>query len=396
MRKTSVGKANFYDLMAAGMLCLSAGSLYGWSGLSLALTDRFGLGASGVGAVFSVAILAFTVAVLISARLPDRLRGLMAGVIAAAIGACATVLAAMASSYTAYLLCFGLGFGAASGLIYTASLEIASESPAPGQAAPAMVALFGMGGAVFGAAMRWLVNAGYGLWSIWPVPASLVLACVFALYVIVRTPPMPTASTAPSAPAAPLSVTPGTIAGLWVLFALAATAGLTCLGLALTILADRSPLPSLAAASVFAIAIANTAGRLAVAGLTRCIRAPDIVALGCALCIVALAGLLMVEGAGRALALLILLASGYGVIASGIPVLTRSLLQPGEFGRVFPIVLTGWGMAGFLAPGLSGQVRDATGGFDVVLIGCLITSTLAAAIALVFGLRLRRRVPGGL
>jgi MFS transporter, OFA family, oxalate/formate antiporter len=387
----TTGNANLSGLVAAGLLCLSAGSLYGWSGLSMALTDRFALGATGVGEVFSVAILAFTTAVLLSARMPARLRGLGAAVIAGGVGAGATTLAALAPSYLMFLVSFGLGFGAASGVIYTASLDIASETAAPARTVPAMVALFGLGGALFGAGMRVLVNVGQGLWSIWPVTVALVLASAFGLLVLWRAPPVGCGTSASSGLPARLSVTRRTVAGLWVLFALAAAAGLMCLGLALTILADRAPHPRLAAAAVFVIALANTVGRLAVAWLSRLMRAPEIVVLGCLQCIFALTGLLLLPGASGALACLVLLAAGYGVVASGMPLLTRTLLQPGEFGRVFPIVLTGWGAAGFLAPRLSGQVRDATGSFDAVIIGCLVTSGLAAAVALALGLRGRTR-----
>jgi len=63
------------SLVAAGSLCLAAGGLYGWGGLTLALTDKFNLGSAQIDEVFSVAMFAFSGAILLSARLPPPLRG---------------------------------------------------------------------------------------------------------------------------------------------------------------------------------------------------------------------------------------------------------------------------------------------------------------------------------
>ena len=243
---------------------------------------------------------------------------------------------------------------------------------------PAMVAHFGLGGAVFDAGTRALVAEGPGLWSIWPVTLALAFASAFGSVVHWQTPHTKRGeSLSTTASSATASLAPFQIAGLWLLFALGAMSGLMYLALARTILADLSSGPGLASFAVFAIAIANMTGRLAVAWLQRALAAPVIVVPGNKVCVIALTGLLLGNDAFVALGFLAVLVAGYGVIASGMPLLTRSMLQSGEFGRVFPVVLTGWGAAGFLAPRLSAQLRDMTGDFDLALRLCLATSVAA-------------------
>jgi len=249
------------SLVAAGSLCLAAGGLYGWGGLTLALADKFNLGSAQIDEVFSVAMFAFSGAILLSARLPPPLRGLLAATAAGWLGASATLLAAMAPGYPDFLMCYGLGFGAARGTIYNASLEMASESSSSGGAMPAMVAHFGLGGAVFDAGTRALVAEGPGLWSIWPVTLALAFASAFGSVVHWQTPHTKRGeSLSTTASSATASLAPFQIAGLWLLFALGAMSGLMYLALARTILADLSSGPGLASFAVFAIAIANMPG----------------------------------------------------------------------------------------------------------------------------------------
>ena len=367
------------QLSTAGFLCLAAGSLYGWSGLSSALSNEYGVGATEVGTVFSVAILAFTGALLIAARLPDRLRGLPAATFAGAFGTAATILAAAAHSYPLFLAAFGLGFGSASGMIYASALDIAAAARKPSVAAPTMVALFGLGGAIFGGLMRYLVGQGEGLWSIWPVTCAIGAATLVGLVVLSRGPLRQQNNPALTAREV-VALPTRKVATLWVLFAFAAMPGLMCLGLSVQILSDRAASPDLSSLAVFLIACGNTGGRLVVAFLQRLLGPAAIVMLGTLLCDVSLAGLLASHTSGAAVVLLVVLATGYGVIASGMPVLTRSFTEPWQFGRVFPLILTGWGAAGLLAPRISGQIRDATGQFNLAFWLCLAASLLAAVV----------------
>ena len=78
----------------------------------------------GAGLVFSVAIVSFTVAVIVAPRLPPRFTGLRGCVMFAMLGALCLLLAMTAATYPLFLLAFSVGFGIASGAIYINALSV--------------------------------------------------------------------------------------------------------------------------------------------------------------------------------------------------------------------------------------------------------------------------------
>jgi hypothetical protein len=370
------------DQIGAGLLCFGAGSLYGWSGLSGALKDRFLVGATEVGEVFSLAIVSFAAAIMLCPRLPSRFRGLRGACVAGLFGAAATALATIAPDYTTFLACFSFGMGATSGAIYVFALELGAESPRPGLAAPIMVALFGLGGAVFGPTMRLLVEAGMGLAALWTVTATLIVGTVIGIALSSNR--SAAAVLATSTPTAlPPPVSRGLIIFLWLTFAFGSISGLMCLGLALPILVDRGASVQLQSLGLLAVALANTLGRLTVGWLQSVLLPARIVAAAASLSALGVLALLLSSQPGAGVVALFILAAGYGLTAAGIPVLTRKLLFAGQFRNVFPIVLTGWGAAGLLSPWLTGVIRDATGSFNPTFVLCAVACSIALALSIV-------------
>jgi len=136
------------------------------------------------------------------------------------------------------------------------------------------------------------------------------------------------------------------------------------LGLAAKMM-DASAVPiHIATLSLAGVAIGNTLGRLSIAGLVRINGISFCFSIAIALSIFGLlcAALDEVLPFG-----LILIASGYGMIASSIPILIRQIYGPQAFPKIFSLMMTAWGTAGFLAPWAGGLIFDISGRFDAAL-----------------------------
>jgi len=111
-------------LISAAVICFCAGGLYGWSALIPVIENRFGTSTEQSGLVFSTAIVAFSIAVIVSPRLPAKYNGLDGCIAFGVYGAVCLILATIAPNFPLFLISFGLGFGACSGVIYINALAI--------------------------------------------------------------------------------------------------------------------------------------------------------------------------------------------------------------------------------------------------------------------------------
>ena len=353
------------QIAPAGLLCFAAGSLYAWSALIPALRARYAVGVAEAGQVFSLAIVAFSVAVMVAPRLPQRARGLTGAAAAGVLAALATALAVLAPDYRLFLVCFSLGFGTMSGAIYIFTLEIAAASRSPGMATPLMVAAFGLGGVVFGPLMRRLVAAGWGTGALFSVALTLLLAA--AVVLAMRRAPVVGLTSAEVADAE----FPGSVrilVLLWLTFGFGSGAGLMTLGLASTLIEDRGASVGLSSLVLAGVAIGNTGGRLSVGLLARHLKPALIVVLSPLLGIGGLMLLTLLPNTLVSAAALTIVATSYGLLASAMPVLTRSVSGAQGFRKAFSIVFTSWGVAGLVAPWLAGKIHDVTGSFSLAIV----------------------------
>ncbi len=131
-------------LISVGSVCFCAGGLYGWSALIAPMQRAFDVSTAQTGLVFSIAIVCFTAAVLVTPHVAPHIAPLrrLAGFSWA--GAISLVLASLAPSYSVFVLCFSAGFGTFSGAIYISAIAVAAQSARPLRTTPLMVAAFGM------------------------------------------------------------------------------------------------------------------------------------------------------------------------------------------------------------------------------------------------------------
>lgn len=373
----------FKKLFLAGLICFCAGGLYGWSALITPLQQAFPISTADAGFVFSIAIVAFTIAVLSTPYLPMFLRGFRGLSLLGVFASIWLCLSSIAPNFATFIIFFGVGFGASSGAIYMVTLSIATETTMPKVATPIMVAVFGLGGAVFGPIWRILSALEFGLLSILVLPLMFVLVS-FIGFSVSQEQSTTTKTSEPNATIETVSRRPLHIVILvWMLFAFGSVGGLMVLGLASKMLDFAGSSLFLASFALAGIAIANTSGRLSVAGLNQRYNPISISAFAAIIGVIGLLIAALPENAGLVSIALVLVAFGYGVMASAVPSITGSLFGQQSFARTFPIIFTAWGAAGLSAPWIAGAVFDATGNFSGAIYAALCANLLAVLIAFI-------------
>lgn len=370
-------------LTATCLVCFCAGALYGWSALVAPLQVHFAITLAQSGLVFSLALLAFTAAVITAPFASARIGVMRVLALSAGCGALCICAAAFAPGFALFTAAFSLGFGAMSGAIYSAALSLAASHARARIATPVMVACFGLGGAVFGPLWRGLGAQGWGLSALLPLAGALFLCAIFAA--------MSARAHSTGALRAQLDDTPlprAVLLLVWALFAAGTFAGLMVLGMASKIMDDSGAAVMLVSAVLAAVAVANTSGRLGAAWLS----VQRSLWMSCALSLGGLAIAASSAAVPWAMGLgLVCIAAGYGLMASSVPLLTARSVGPARFGRAFGVVFTAWGAAGFIAPWMAGMLFDRHGDFMLAYL----CAALSSALCLPLIWALQRRVPLG-
>lgn len=328
------------------------------------------------GLIFSFAIVSFTTAILLSPAVMTHKPPPFRLAVFGALAMVSITFSALANSYVAFVILFSGGFGAMSGALYITTLGAAANSTHHATMTPIMVASFGAGGAVFGPLWRLTDDWGWGLSGLFLLSAGLCFAC--ALLVMTHRRGGENNKAHPvDAPQAMLATKHARMCFclIWLTFAFGSFGGLMVLGLAAKMM-DGAALPiGVTTLSLAGIAIGNTLGRLSIAGVFRI--------SGIWVCLATSIGLSMIglicATIEQALPLgLILIAVGYGMTASSIPVLTRQTFGVRRFQRAFAFMMTAWGTAGFIAPWVGGYIFDISGRFDAALWVAVVMMALCA------------------
>ena len=244
-------------------------------------------------------------------------------------------------------------------------MSIAAGTHLHSVATPVVVASFGAGGAVFGPLWRVLGNYGWGLKGLSFLVAGLILSAVFSAFLKTPSRHIRTETAQRLQPDKEAS---RQVVMIWLTFALGSYSGLMVLGLAAKIM-DASEIGIVVASAALAgIAICNTGGRLSVAVTAQKLGLRACLWMSFSATIIGLLLLLLGGAAAITISLgLLLIAAGYGIVASTIPVITRAAFGPRDFSRRFAVVFTAWGFAGFSAPWIAGVIFDRMGSFDLAI-----------------------------
>lgn len=372
-------------LFSAAAICFCAGGLYGWSALIPVIETQFGGSTEQSGLVFSIAIVAFSIAVIVSPRLPPQVNGLRGCIVFGLCGALFLILAMVVSTYVLFLIFFGSGFGICSGAIYINALATAAQSSRPAVITPLLVASFGLGGVVYGLIWRLLVVQGWGVLALLPLVMALVLAC-FSAYKVNRRSAFvlkvnSTTSTVPVELGNPMLSKPIVFVLLWLGFGLGSAGGLMVLGLAGKMTDSIGASATLTSIAIAGVAVGNTVGRLSVSGINIAIKPINTAILAVS---IAAIGLFITGLASSPVSVtigIIVVALGYGAVASTIPALVSAIYGKAHFARVFSFVFSAWGVAGLVAPWLAGALHDTTGDF-LMAVRIALLATIGSAITL--------------
>jgi MFS transporter, OFA family, oxalate/formate antiporter len=376
-------RAHPVAVIAAGALvCLSAGSIYGWSLFYQPIEADLKIGRAWLSGAFSIASILFAAAMVVAPMLfrgrPAPLLALLSGILCAA----GTAIPGLVRELWCVVAGYGLLFGAGCGIAYSVALQ-ANMMALPqrrGLAAGLTAGSGALGSVAAAIAFRAGITA-FGPWQtlIWAgvffVAVSLLAAALMRGIAM----PVPGRSTAANksetAAERRIEIT------LWLGFFFGACAGLMALGHAAGIaLAYGGALAPVALATAL-ITGGNGIGRLGAGWLADLLPVRRILVAAPLLAALALAALALVPDASLALVVLAATGLAYGAMAATYPASVAIYFGVARTATVYGRVFTSWGIAGLAAPGLGGYIFDLSGGYAVALGLAAGAGLLSAAVA---------------
>ena len=311
------------------------------------------------------------------------------GAVACFIGAAGLAAAALAPTFTIFLVAYGVLFAMASGLGYSAGLQmaVASGVSRPGLATGTIVAAFALGAVALGPIMGRISAEGQLAFALM-LPAAL-LAGTGGLSIVVQWACPGMASDFPRRQLVPTAhrhrIAPPNRWLVWLLwsgFASGAAAGLMVIGHAAGIVAETGGSVALTGIAVSMIATGNALGRLSSGAIADRL-GPRAVLFTAAL-MLSLAVGIMTLAVNSAVSVVALAVAGlaYGVMATGYPVAVHLFFGADRFGSVYGRVFTAWGIAGLIAPFAAGWMFDRTGSYHLALVIATGSAAVSALIAL--------------
>ena len=386
-------------LVACVVLSAVLGTIHAFSLFIGPFEDGLDAGRGAVSSVYSVALVALTLAVLTGHPLFRRIPAPLIALGAAGGAAAGLVLAASASSLVVLIVGYGLVFGAFNGIGYAFGLQRAAEANPDrrGLALGLVTAAYALGaalGALFLDARIEAVGTPGALRSLAVVIVAAGVVSALLLATGAQAAPVPDQ---PPVARPLIGIGRVTLAGpasldmrldrrlivrLWGAYGLATLAGLMALGHAAAIAEEAGGFEELGVTTVVVAGIASAGGGTWIAFTIDRVRLSRLlvglpVASALALCIVATA-----DNGNTALFGLALVALVYGAVIAAYPFAVNRLFgdrrYPAAYGRIF----TAWGLAGLLGPLGAGTIFDASGGYTIPLLLAAVAALGSAAVAL--------------
>ena len=356
------------------------GSVHAFSVFIAPLEALLRLPRAEISLVYSLALVALTVSVLVGYRIYHRLAPASLVLLTCLAAAAGTALAALVPAWWALCVGYSLVFGLSNGIGYGYCLQLAGRvmPRRRGFAMGAVTATYAVGSVVFAKVFAWRIAAA-GVDAALLAVAAALLAGGAAAALMLR------ASRAsyglPAAPnAADDSAAGSGVAILWLAYLGAVFAGLMAIGHAAGIALSRDAAPQLATGAAVAAGIGSALGGF-VAGwmISRWGSGRLLIGLPL-LSAVALLAMAVHEDAFSTVMLLSLVGFAYGSLIAVYPVAIAERYRtqgPRVYGRVF----TAWGCAGLAGPWSAGWIFDWRGGYETALLaaaGIALLSSLCA------------------
>ena len=365
-------------LIAALLVTTSLGSIHAFSVIVAPLEARFGASRGDVSLAYSLALISLTVAVLFGHKIYHRLTPALIGGGACLLAATGLVVAAVAPALILVYLAYGILFGFANGVGYGFSL-IASARAFPqrqGMAMGLVTACYAVGAIVFAQVLK-LVYDPMGLTAALIVNAGAIAACGVVAAILLQRSGLRMSHAVKTA-AGGLRDDIKAIILLWLGFGFGCTAGVVAISHAAGVVTELGGSDHLAVLGVMLIGFGNAVGGLLIAGLAD--RLPlRLLLVG--LPSLSTAGLLALAALNApvpAVVCLAVIGLAYGGIAAIYPVATTRRFGIDRTPRIYGLIFTAWGVAGFVGPWLAGVIYDVEGGYQTALVLAAVAAVISA------------------
>ncbi len=375
-------------LVAAIVLNFCAGSLYGWSVLIVPLEQSLGLDRAAVSAVYSVALLGFTIGMFVAdsvfrlARLPVVALG-VCGAMGVGLG-----LAGLIESYVTLMVGYGVLFGIGVGINYFLCLAAAStELPIRRSIALGLAtSSFAIGGLVWpGIVTPLLAELG-------PHGALSVIAAVLLAAGLVSAILLTLSGAAVVRDAAAIegpfenffTERPRVLIAMWLNFALLGMGGLIAISHAAGIVADYGVAADQTYLGAMVVNLGYIAGALTAGYLSEVFGGRRVMIGMAVLTAAPLFLLYAVPSATISLLVLGVLGAAFGAGTSCYPVTLARHYNLARVPAILGRVCTAYGVAGLAAPYIAGALHDLDGNYELAILIAAIVGVvgLVATLAL--------------
>jgi OFA family oxalate/formate antiporter-like MFS transporter len=374
-------------LLGATALSLPLGSIYAFSVFLAPLEKLLGASRSDLSAIFGISVIFFTIGMNLVPRLFGVLPVPAIVGLSAVLGSVGVGIASFAATFWQIAFGYGVLFALGGGMAYVGVQQAVNASPRknPGLVNGFLVSLFPLGAMVAAPAFGWGI-AAYGvretlggLAVVVGLSGMIAIELMWASRVRLDRPGRAAASTTDAGQSRRLLAT---FWKLFVVFLMAATAGLMVLSQAAGIFVAYGAGRPFALAATTAVTAAIAAARIAGGWLVDRWPVPVVAVTAQSIALTGGVLLTMWPSPHVAVAALGLIGIGYGLV-SGLTAGAIALYWPrAEYGRVASRTYIAWCLAALTLPVAAAWLYDMTGGYRPAMIlaaGANLIGALAAA-----------------
>ena len=362
------------------------GSVHAFSVFIVPFEALLGLPRSEISLIYSLALVAITLSVLLGYRFYSLLPAWWLVFTTCLIAAAGLLLAASSLSWWTLLAGYSLAFGFANGVGYGFSLQLVARvmPENKGFAMGAVTAAYAVGSIVFARIFAWciaLVSVESALLSI----AIAVVGCGTLAAIMLRMAGANYGESPRSDDQDQTGINQRKVLQFWIAYMTSVFAGLMAIGHAAGIALSKAASTELATLAAIAIGIGSTIGGFLSGWLVdRWPTSRFLIGLPL-LSAVALIAIGSSDNAMAAVVWLSLVGFAYGSIIAIYPVAIANYFSargPQAYGRVF----IAWGFAGLVAPWSAGLLYDLRGGYELAMVIAAAIAILSAFCAWIFRL----------
>jgi OFA family oxalate/formate antiporter-like MFS transporter len=362
------------------------GSVHAFSVFIVPFEVMLGLPRSEISLIYSFALVAITLSVLLGYRLYSLLPAWWLVLITCLIAAAGLLLAAGSVNWWTLFAGYSLAFGLSNGVGYGFSLQLVGRAmpEIKGFAMGAVTAAYAMGSIVFAKIFAWriaLVSVESALLSI----AIALIGCGTLAAIMLRMGRANYGEPHHEAGQGRIAIDQCKLIQFWIAYMTSVFAGLMAIGHAAGIALSKAASTELATMAAITIGIGSTVGGFLAGWLVDRWPAGRFLVGLPLLSAFALLGISVVGSALTTVVLLALIGFSYGSIIAIYPVVISNYFQargPQAYGRVF----IAWGFAGLVAPWSAGLIYDLRGSYEAAMVSAAVIAVISACCAGIFRL----------